>query len=440
MQKAWPAIAVGSFTAAYLIYWSTFTANDEYTDSSAPRPKLSPPTPVPQPPSAIIEQQAAQEEAARKRARIKELKAAAQQEAARRAAEQQAARQEAARQEAARQEAARQEAARKAAEQAAYAAKEMARIKELKKAQADKRKAEAEATKIISRKEEFANAYALESTYPDWWPGTKAPNVINHHPLIVEMLNKANSLGVLGLYQDRSTGSSGPGPRLLRPPMRSEDNLKAAKQTLAQFKEMKAVVGTDIYPADRQLVNLIINYLGGLIRKAEIIEEARIQNAKSRAEYEAAVAAAAPNVQTNYLITLQNPIEVSILIGNLNKAAKLHIRESSKKYVLSTRPWGNNIIPKSSKNDGYIDGLDLLKLPINPKKVDKVNRKVLEAGMDEYGGGFKLTFTDNKGKKLIEIDLGSPTSVTDVPVDRANSEIDDIGRNIRYSANVVSYQ
>ena len=50
------------------------------------------------------------------------------------------------------------------------------------------------------------------------------------------------------------------------------------------------------------------------------------------------------------------------------------------------------------------------------------------------------TFTDKVNKKvLIELDLGSPTSVTDVPVDRANSEIDDIGRNIRYSATVVSY-
>ena len=289
-------------------------------------------------------------------------------------------------------------------------------------------------------KEDFKNAYALESTYPDWWPGSKAPNVINHHPLIVEMLNKANSLGVLELYQDKSAGFP-LGPRLLLPPMRSEDNMKAAKQTLAQFKEMKAAVWADIYPADRQIVNLIINYLGGLIRKAEIINEARIQDAKARAAYEAAVAAAAPKVQTNYLITLQNPIEASILIGILNKTGKMHIRESgTNKAVLSTGPWGNNIKPKSSNNDGYVDGLDLLKLPINPRQVDKVNRKMLEAGIDEYGNGYKLTFTDKVNKKvLIELDLGSPTSVTDVPVDRANSEIDDIGRNIRYSATVVSY-
>jgi hypothetical protein len=256
------------------------------------------------------------------------------QKAAEQAAKQEAARQEAARQEAARQEAARQEAARKAAEQkaavaaaaasaaaqAAYAAKEMARIKELKKG----------------------------------------------------------------------------------------------------------------YAAAREAANAK--------RRAEAIEAARIQNEKARAAYEAAVAAAAPNVQTNYLITLQNPVEVSILIGKLQNTAKMNIFEPlTKKMVLSTGPWGNNIIPKSSNNDGYIDGLDLLKLPIKPNQVDKVNRKVLEAGMDEYGGGFKLTFTDNKGKKLIEIDLGSPTSVTDFPADRANSEIDDIGRNIRYSAKVVSY-
>ena len=196
---------------------------------------------------------------------------------------------------------------------------------------------------------------------------------------------------------------------------------------MARIKELKKG-----YAAAREAANAK--------RRAEAIEAARIQNEKARAAYEAAVAAAAPNVQTNYLITLQNPVEVSILIGKLQNTAKMNIFEPlTKKMVLSTGPWGNNIIPKSSNNDGYIDGLDLLKLPIKPNQVDKVNRKVLEAGMDEYGGGFKLTFTDNKGKKLIEIDLGSPTSVTDFPVDRANSEIDDIGRNIRYSAKVVSY-
>ena len=38
---------------------------------------------------------------------------------------------------------------------------------------------------------------------PDCWLGTKAPNVINHHPLIVQMLNEANALGVLELHEDR---------------------------------------------------------------------------------------------------------------------------------------------------------------------------------------------------------------------------------------------
>ena len=322
MSKPWGPIAVGSFAAAYYIFWSSSWQDGIDSSRGTPRvrpsaPQITVPTPSPPPvPAGKTAEQKAAEEAARQEAARQE---AARQEAARKAAELLAAQQRAAEQKAAEQKAAVAAAAASAAAQAAYAAEEMARINELKKAQAAMRRA------------------------------------------------------------------------------------AAAKG------------------------------------RAEIIEEARIQNAKSRAEYEAAVAAAAPNVQTNYLITLQNPIEVSILIGNLNKAAKLHIRESSKRYVLSTRPWGNNIIPKSSKNDGYIDGLDLLKLPINPKKVDKVNRKVLESGMDEYGGGFKLTFTDNKGKKLIEIDLGSPTSVTDVPVDRVNSDIDDIGRNIRYSAKVVSY-
>jgi len=327
MSKPWGPIAVGSFAAAYYIFWSSSWQDGIDSSRGTPRvrpsaPQITVPTPSPPPvPAGKTAEQKAAEEAARQEAARQE---AARQEAARKAAELLAAQQRAAEQKAAEQKAAEQKAAvaaaaASAAAQAAYAAEEMARINELKKAQAAMRRA------------------------------------------------------------------------------------AAAKG------------------------------------RAEIIEEARIQNAKSRAEYEAAVAAAAPNVQTNYLITLQNPIEVSILIGNLNKAAKLHIRESSKRYVLSTRPWGNNIIPKSSKNDGYIDGLDLLKLPINPKKVDKVNRKVLESGMDEYGGGFKLTFTDNKGKKLIEIDLGSPTSVTDFPVDRVNSEINDIGRNIRYSAKVVSY-
>ena len=330
MGKPWSAIAVGSFAAAYYIYWSSSwqDGNDSarvITRVRQSAPQITIPEPTPTPPSVptgkTVEQKAAEQ--------------AAKQEAARQeAARQEAARQEAARQEAARQEAARQEAARKAAEQkaavaaaaasaaaqAAYAAKEMARIKELKKG----------------------------------------------------------------------------------------------------------------YAAAREAANAK--------RRAEAIEAARIQNEKARAAYEAAVAAAAPNVQTNYLITLQNPVEVSILIGKLQNTAKMNIFEPlTKKMVLSTGPWGNNIIPKSSNNDGYIDGLDLLKLPIKPNQVDKVNRKVLEAGMDEYGGGFKLTFTDNKGKKLIEIDLGSPTSVTDFPVDRANSEIDDIGRNIRYSAKVVSY-
>ena len=437
MSKPWGPIAVGSFAAAYYIFWSSSWQDGIDSPRGTTRvrpsaPQITVPTPPPPPvPAGKTAEQKAAEEAAR-------------QEAARKAAELLAAQQRAAEQKAAEQKAAVAAAAASAAAQAAYAAEEMARINELKKAQAamkraaaDKRKAEAEATKIISRKEEFANAYALESTYPDWWPGTKAPNVINHHPLIVQMLNEANALGVLELHEDRKMG--GLGPMFLRPPMQSEENLKAAKQTLTRFNEMKSKVWSEIYPADKQIFNLIINHLEYWVKRAEKIAADRIQNQKARAAYEAAVAAAAPNVQTNYLITLQNPIEVSILIGNLQNTAKMHIRESSKRYVLSTRPWGNNVIPKSSKNDGYIDGLDLLKLPINPKQVDKVNRKVLESGMDEYGGGFKLTFTDNKGKNLIEIDLGSPTSVTDFPVDRVNSEINDIGRNIRYSAKVVSY-
>ena len=344
MSKPWGPIAVGSFAAAYYIFWSSswqdgIDSPRETTRVRPSAPQITVPAPVPAGKTAeqkaaeeAARQEAARQEAARQEAARQE---AARQEAARQeAVRQEAARQEAARQEAAKQEAAKQEAARKAAEQkaavaaaaasaaaqAAYAAKEMARIKELKKG----------------------------------------------------------------------------------------------------------------YAAAREAANAK--------RRAEAIEAARIQNEKARAAHEAAMAAAAPQVQTNYLITLQNPIEASILIGNLQKTAMMNIFEPrTKKMVLSTGPWGNNIIPKSSNNDGYIDGLDLLKLPIKPNQVAKVNRKMVEAGMDEYGSGYKLAFTDNKGNNLIMIELGSPTSVTDFPVDRANSQIKDIGRNIRYSAKVVSY-
>ena len=117
----------------------------------------------------------------------------------------------------------------------------------------------------------------------------------------------------------------------------------------------------------------------------------------------------------------------------------MHIRKAHDNYaVLSTGPWGNNIIPQSTKGDGYIDKLDLLKLPINPNQVVTVNRKMLEAGMDEYGSGYRLSFTHRTTKKvMIELDLGSPVSATDAPVDRPNSEINDIGRSIRYSATVT---
>jgi hypothetical protein len=83
--------------------------------------------------------------------------------------------------------------------------------------------------------------------------------------------------------------------------------------------------------------------------------------------------------------------------------------------------------------------LDLLKLPIKPNQVVTVNRKMLEAGMDEYGSGYRLTFTHRTNKKvMIELDLGSPISIMDVDVDRPLSNIKDIGRNITYSATVTT--
>ena len=51
-------------------------------------------------------------------------------------------------------------------------------------------------------KPDFERAYARESTYPDWWPGTPAPNRINYSLKIKPFLNEANSLGVLDLYRD----------------------------------------------------------------------------------------------------------------------------------------------------------------------------------------------------------------------------------------------
>ena len=261
------------------------------------------------------------------------------------------------------------------------------------------------------------------------------------------MLNKANSFKVIDFYNEKRQGV---GPRLLvqistnfsDPVLRAKvaENIEAAKKTLAQFKEMRAAVSSDVYAADRQLINLIINWLDSLIVKAERRTAASIQNAKARAAYEAAVAAAAPQIQTNYLITLKNPVEASILIGILNDTGMMHIRKSHENYsVLSTGPWGNNIKPQSTKGDGYIDRLDLLKLPIKPNQVVTVNRKMLEAGMDEYGSGYRLTFTHRTNKKvMIELDLGSPISIMDVDVDRPLSNIKDIGRNITYSATVTT--
>jgi hypothetical protein len=83
----------------------------------------------------------------------------------------------------------------------------------------------------------------------------------------------------------------------------------------------------------------------------------------------------------------------------------------------------------------------LLKLPINPREVVKINRRLLEAGIGENNEEYRLTFIDrNTNNVALELDLGPPIAITNIPVDRPNSHIDDIGRNIRYSANVVFYQ
>jgi len=280
-------------------------------------------------------------------------------------------------------------------------------------------------------------------TYPDWWPG-------NHSSQIKNILDEANSLGVMDLYKNRLGGNIGPillvkidtnfdDPVLQA---RAEQNMNAAKITLARFDETKLAVWSNIFASDRMLLNRIIDWLADMIKRAELRKAARTQNDKAAAARAAAVAAAAPAIQTNYLITLENPIEASILLGILNNTGMMHIRHSRSNYpVLSTGPWGSNIKTKSTNNDGYIDALDLLKLPINPRQVITVDRKMLEAGMDEYGTGYILTFTHRTNKKvMLELELGSPTSVAHVDVDRANSEIDDIGRNIRYSATVVSYE
>jgi len=218
-----------------------------------------------------------------------------------------------------------------------------------------------------------------------------------------------------------------------------KNNLNAAKTTLAKFEQMKVAVWNNLYPNGKQLINRIINWLATMIRSAEIQTAAMIQNKKAADALKAAQAAAQPAIQTNYLITLENPIEASTLIGILNNTGMMHIRKAHENYsVLSTGPWGNNIKPQSTKGDGYIDKLDLLKLPLKPNQVVTVNRKMLEAGMDEYGSGYRLTFTHRTTKKvMIELNLGSPVSVTDVDVDRPNSEINDIGRNITYSATVT---
>jgi hypothetical protein len=219
-----------------------------------------------------------------------------------------------------------------------------------------------------------------------------------------------------------------------------KNNLNAAKLTLAKFEQMKVAVRDYLYPNGIQLVNRIIKWLADLIKKAELTTEGMLQNKRAADAKAAADAAAGPQIQTNYLITLKNPVEASILIGILNNTGMMHIRKSHENYsVLSTGPWGNNIKPQSTKGDGYIDRLDLLKLPIKPNQVVTVNRKMLEAGMDEYGSGYRLTFTHRTNKKvMIELDLGSPISIMDVDVDRPLSNIKDIGRNITYSATVTT--
>ena len=216
-------------------------------------------------------------------------------------------------------------------------------------------------------------------------------------------------------------------------------NIISSKVTLADFEQRKRENWNNLYPNGKQLINRIIDLLAKRIKDAERKIKYFQESKKADEAYRAAQAAAEPATQTNYRIILENPIHVSILIGILNKTGMMHIRKSYENYsVLSTGPWGNNIKPQSTKGDGYIDRLDLLKLPIKPNQVVTVNRKMLEAGMDEYGSGYRLTFTDKKTKKvLIEIDLGSPVSVTEVDVDRPNSEINDIGRNITYSATVT---
>ena len=127
MSKPWGPIAVGSFAAAYYIFWSSSWQDGIDSPRGTTRvrpsaPQITVPTPPPPPvPAGKTAEQKAAEEAAR-------------QEAARKAAELLAAQQRAAEQKAAEQKAAVAAAAASAAAQAAYAAEEMARINELKKA------------------------------------------------------------------------------------------------------------------------------------------------------------------------------------------------------------------------------------------------------------------------------------------------------------------
>jgi len=298
----------------------------------------------------------------------------------------------------------------------------------------------------------YEAAYARELTYPDWWPGTPAPNSIQHVPEIADILNQANSLNVVYLYKDR-LGPGAKGPILLveidtnyadpDAKQAAATNMAAAKKTLAQFKDMKAQVYNDVYPADRALINLIIGWLEDIIKQTEITQAARIQNDKAQAAYEKAKAEADPSVQTNYLITLQNPVKTSILYEIINNTKMMHIRgATTKTQILSTGPWGpKSIIPASIDNPGFIDQLDLTRLPINPREVVKINRRLLEAGIGENNEEYRLTLIDrNTNKVALELDLGPPIAITNMPVDRPNSHIDDIQRNIRYSANVVFYQ
>ena len=296
-------------------------------------------------------------------------------------------------------------------------------------------------------KPDFEAAYARELTYPDWWPGTPAPNSIQHVPQITDLLDQANSLNVLDLYKDRLPG--GKGPILLVKidtnyadadlKEKAANNMAAAKQTLANFKQLKATVWNDIYAADRALINLIINWLDDIIKRTEIVQAARAQNDKAREAYEKAKAEADPAIQTNYLVSLQRTLGQGFVMAVLQQTQMVHIRESgTNNRILSTRAWGYEAGKKGvniKENAGIVHQIDLLQLPINPREVETVNRKLLEAGIGEGNREYKITFVGNKG--TLELDLGPPISIIDVPGDRPNSEIDDIGRNIRYSAGVV---